>query len=127
VADPRYLLDSNICIYVLEGRPASVRVKLEQFEPGEVVTSAIAYAEVMRGLEHRSALDRRAAERLFKLITPLAFGEAEAREYARLPFRRAAFDRLIAAHARALGLCLVTNNQRHFDDVENLRIDNWTR
>jgi tRNA(fMet)-specific endonuclease VapC len=99
---------------------------LEQCEPGEVVTSAIAYAEVMRGLEHRSELDQRAAERLFELITPLAFSEAEAREYARLPFRRAAFDRLIAAHARALGLCLVTNNQRHFGDVENLQVENWT-
>lgn len=91
------------------------------------MTSAIAYAEVMRGLEHRSDKDRQAAKRLFKVITPLPFGEAEAREFARLPFRRAGFDRLIGAHARILGLCLVTNNERHFGDIEGLAIENWTR
>jgi len=127
VADARYLLDSNICIYVLDGQPPIVRTRLEQCIPGEVVTSAIVYAEVMRGLEHRSDADRRAADRLFDLVTPLPFGAAEAREYACLPFRRAGFDRLIAAHAPVLGLHLITNNLRHFNDLDGLAIENWAQ
>ncbi len=127
MTDPRFLLDSNICIYVLDGRPRAVRQRLEQQAPGDVVTSAIAYGEVMRGLERRTDAEKRAAHRLFDLIIPLPFDATVAREYARLPFKRAAFDRLIAAHARALGLCLVTNNERHFREIDGLRVEDWTQ
>ena len=127
MTEPRYLLDSNICIYVLEGHPPMVRARLERCAPGEVVTSAIVYAEVMRGFDQRSKDDQRMAKRLFALVAPLPFGDVEAREYAHLPFRRAGFDRLIAAHARVLGLCLVTNNERHFADIDGLAIENWVQ
>ena len=127
MTDPRYLLDSNICIYILDGAPAKVRDRLERCAPGEVVTSSIAYGEVLRGFERRPKNDKSAAEHLFGVIAPLPFGVAEAREYARLPFKRASFDRLIAAHALSLGLCLVTNNERHFQDIDGLRLENWTQ
>ncbi|HYZ49124.1 MAG TPA: PIN domain-containing protein, partial [Sphingomonas sp.] len=55
------------------------------------------------------------------------FDAAAARTYARLPFRGGSFDRLIAAHALALGLVLVTNNERDFVDVPNLLVENWTK
>jgi tRNA(fMet)-specific endonuclease VapC len=59
------------------------------------------------------------------------FGRAAAESYARLagtmPCRRHSFDRLIAAHALALDMTLVTNNTRHFADIPGLRVENWTR
>ncbi len=124
---PLYLLDSNICIYILDGHPPSVRSRLERYAPEEIVTSAVVYAEVMRGLEHRSEKDRQAAKNLFQAITPLPFGEPEARAYARLPFRRAGFDRLIGAHVLALDLTLVTANVRDFRDIPGLRVEDWTQ
>ncbi|PMZ78725.1 VapC toxin family PIN domain ribonuclease, partial [Pseudomonas sp. FW306-2-11AD] len=49
-----------------------------------------------------------------------------AREYARLPFKRARFDRLLAAHALSLGATIVTNNEADFADVPGLRVENWS-
>ena len=126
MSEPLYLLDSNICIYVLEGGPPEVRRRVEGFAPGEVVTSSIAYAEVMRGLLG-SPLKIKAAVAFFRIVLPLPFAEEEARVYANLPFRRAGFDRLIAAHAIARNLILVTNNERDFRDIAKLRVENWTQ
>jgi len=126
VSEPLYLLDSNICIYVLEGGPPAVRRRVESFAPGELVTSSIAYAEVMRGLSG-NIVKVKAAGAFFKVVSPLPFGEDEARQYADLPFRRAGFDRLIAAHALVRNLVLVTNNERDFRDIAKLRVENWTR
>ena len=52
--------------------------------------------------------------------------EAAAREYAKLPFKRARFDRLLAAHALSIGATVVTNNEADFADVPGLKIENWT-
>ena len=126
MSEPLYLLDSNICIYVLEGGPPAVRRRVEGFALGEVVTSSIAYAEVMRGLV-ADPLKIKAAAAFFRIISPLPFGQEEARLYANLPFLRAGFDRLIAAHAIARNLIFVTNNERDFRDIAKLRVENWTR
>lgn len=126
MSEALYLLDSNICIYVLEGGPPEVRRRIEACAPGEIVTSSIAYAEVMRGLaEH--PLKLKAALAFFAIVAPLPFGKDEAEHYANLPFRRAGFDRLIAAHASARKLILVTNNERDFRDLLHVRIENWTK
>ena len=125
MADPAFLLDSNICIYVLAGGPPPVRSRFENRVPGEVVTSAIAYAEVIRGLG-RTAVEEHRAARLFGLVSVLPFDQAAAAAYRGIPFRRGRFDRLIAAHALALGLTLVTNNEADFVDVPGLRTENWT-
>jgi tRNA(fMet)-specific endonuclease VapC len=127
VTEPAFLLDSNICIYVLadaEGAPAR---RLGECEPGSVVTSAIAYAEVMRGRVLDDPEAGRGAEALFQVVPVLPFDRAAALHYRTIPFRRGTFDCLIAAHALALGLTLVTNNERDYDDVPDLRIENWTR
>jgi tRNA(fMet)-specific endonuclease VapC len=92
-----------------------------------VVTSAIVFAEVKRGID---AADDRAVEnveRFFQLIAPLPFDQAAADAYTRIPFRRARFDRLIAAHALALDLTIVTANEADFADIPGLRIENWMR
>lgn len=126
MADPRYLLDSNICIYLLEGLSPEARSRLEACRRGEAVTSAIAYAEVMRGLEPD---DRRASmltNRFFALIEVLPFDGPAALRYRQIPFRRGQFDRLIAAHALALGLTIVTANERDFADIPDVHVENWT-
>lgn len=121
------MLDSNVLIYVLDDAAGPARRALEQRTLGEVVTSAIVYAEVKRGLVARSDVERKAAERLFGIIEPLPFDRAAARRYVALPFRRGSFDRLIAAHALALNLTLITNNERDFADIPDLRVENWTQ
>ncbi len=123
MADPLFLLDSNICIYVLTGGPETVRRRVQNQEPGDLVTSAIAFAEVMTGI--RSPEEIANAEAFFAVVEVLPFDKVAARTYATMPFRRARFDRLIAAHALSLDLTLVTANVRDFADVPGLRVENW--
>lgn len=127
MADPRALLDSNICIYVLEGLSEPARSRIESYEPGEVVTSAIAYAEVMRGLDPRDKMAVAKTDALFAVVPVLPFEQKAALAYRSVPFRRGGFDRLIAAHALSLGLVLVTSNVLDFQRVAGLRVEDWTR
>ena len=90
------------------------------------MTSAIVFAEIMRGID---VSDRRAVDltmRLFRLIEVKPFDRMAARAYADVPVRRGKFDRLIGAHALALDLTVVTANEADFADVPNLRVENWT-
>jgi len=125
VADPLFLLDTNICVYLLGGNAEPVRRRVEACRPGELATSTIALAEVMVGAETLDAVAE--AEHLFRLVTVLPFDRPAAQTYAGLPFRRGSFDRLIAAHALSLSLTLVTNNERDFKDVPGLIVENWAR
>lgn len=126
MAEPRFLLDTNICIYVLnEARGAAARA-VEAQAKGSVVSSTIVLAEVLRGVPVDDAAGRQVVERFFRLVEPLPFDAAAAEAYAGLPFRRARLDRLIAAQALAAGLTLITNNERDFADIPDLRIENWT-
>ena len=127
MSEPGFLLDSNICIYILEGLSPIVRHRIEAHQPGEVATSAIAYAEVMRGLAPHDADAAAKTDALFAVVDVLPFDRRAAEAYSRFPFKRGRFDRLIGAHALALGLTLVTNNPRDFADVPALRVENWTR
>ncbi|PZU60589.1 MAG: VapC toxin family PIN domain ribonuclease [Sphingobium sp.] len=126
MADPRFLLDSNICIYVLEGTSPALRPRLEANRPGEIVTSAIVYAEVMRGIGSTEGDRLARAERLFDIFPVQPFDGRAALAYRTVPFRRGSFDRLIAAHALSLDLTLVSNNEGDFADIPGLRVENWT-
>lgn len=126
MSEPAFLLDSNICIYLLEGLSPLALRRIEGCRPGEVVTSAITYAEVIRGVDRGDAEAVAKVEALFRLVAILPFDDAAARAYVEVPFKRGTFDRLIAAHALALGLTLVTNNERDFADVPDLKVENWT-
>ena len=127
MTSPSHLIDSNICIYILEGLSAAARRRIEMFEPGTVVTSAIAYGEVMRGLDPADEVAIAKTKALFAVIDVLPFDRRAAEAYRMLRFKRASFDRLIGAHARALGLTLVTNNVCDYADIEGLTIENWTK
>lgn len=126
VTEPRYLLDSNICIYILDGRGEALRARLETEPPGALIASAISFAEVMRGIAPQDTAGEAGARRLFAAVPVLPFDAAAARAYRTLPFKRARFDRLIAAHALALDLTLVTNDTTDFVDIPGLKLENWT-
>ena len=125
--EPRYLLDSNICIYLLEGLSDIARRRAEDCAPGEIVTSSIVYAEVMRGMDLADGEVVGAVATFFRIVDVRPFDRIAAAAYRSIPFRRARFDRLIAAHALALGLTMVTNNVADFADIAGLRVEDWTR
>ena len=60
------------------------------------------------------------------MVPILAFDEGAARQYGKLPFKRARFDRLLAAHALSIGATVITNNEGDFADVPGLKVENWT-
>ena len=95
--------------------------------PGEIAASSITYAEVLRGVDPENARAMAAIKAFFSVCRVLPFEELAAEVYQRVPFRRGRFDRLIGAHAVALGLIVVTNNERDFADIPGLMVENWTR
>jgi tRNA(fMet)-specific endonuclease VapC len=106
---------------------AKVVERAEDCQPGELVTSAVAYAEFARGVDWSRPHAAETASRFFEAVPVLPFDDRAARAYAELPFKRHRFDRLIAAHALALNLTLVTANPRDFRDVRELRVEDWTK
>jgi len=122
----RFLLDANIVVYALDGASPALRERLESHEPGEVAISAISFAEVVYGSWTGKPPTPEVLDAFIAAIPILPFEEAAARAYARLPFKRARFDRLLAAHALSIGATVVTNNAADFADVPGLKIENWT-
>ncbi|KTF67722.1 type II toxin-antitoxin system VapC family toxin [Sphingomonas sp. HT-1] len=124
MADAHFLLDSNICIYLLQGSVAPLNARVRTQGRGSLAVSAISYAEIRLGIRAPEA--ERALQGFLRDVLLLPFDAAAAEAYAGLPFRRARLDRLIAAQALAGGLTLITNNERDFADIPDLRIENWT-
>lgn len=126
VADPAFLLDTNICIYLLEGLSDPARDRVQKCDPGEIVTSSISFAEVMRGVDRNDRAIVNGCRRFFRTIEPLPFDRRAGLAYTEIPFRRGRFDRLVGAHALALGLTVVTANEADFADIPGLKVENWT-
>ncbi|MBY0283682.1 MAG: type II toxin-antitoxin system VapC family toxin [Sphingomonas sp.] len=123
----RYLLDANCVIQLLSGAYPRLTHRVADCDAGSVVVSSIAFAEVALG----SAKGKPPALALLDLfieeIPIVEFDLLAARAHATLPFKRANFDRLLAAQALSLGLTIVTNNEADFADVPGLKVENWTR
>ncbi len=124
VTEIRYLLDSNICIYFLKGTPLRLRDRVLLARP-HVAVPSISYAEVQLGLARGGLANVEGAAIFFRGLPIMPFDRAAADSYAQLPFRRARFDRLIAAQALALNATLVTNNFADFSDISGLKLENW--
>jgi tRNA(fMet)-specific endonuclease VapC len=122
----KFLLDSNIIILVTLARGAAIRRRLAECDEGDLVTSAIVYAEVVHGSVRGKPPLFAHLETFISEVPVLPFDHLAARAYATLPFQRASYDHLIAAHTLALGLILVTDNEKHFADVPGLKVENWT-
>jgi tRNA(fMet)-specific endonuclease VapC len=123
----RYLIDADCAVYAMTARFEPLRERLTACAPGDVAISTISFAEVALGTENGKPPSPEILEAFIAAIPLVAFDEAAAREYARLPFKRARFDRLLAAHALSLGVTIITNNQADFADVPGLRVENWTQ
>jgi tRNA(fMet)-specific endonuclease VapC len=130
----KYLLDTNICLYLIKKKPADVLVKFRGIPLGEIGVSAITVAELEYGVEKSRYLERnRPALDLF--LAPLeivAFDQAAARQAGiiRTALEKAgtpigAYDILIAGHAKSLEVTLVTHNLKEFKRIESLKIENW--
>lgn len=121
----KYLLDTNTWILLLAGHPSVVRRASECLE-GELVLSAIVFAEIAIGSWRDKPPSIIVTDQLPQRFPPLEFDVGAAKQYAQLPFRRGGFDRLIAAQALSRGLILVTNNEKDFADIARLEVENWT-
>jgi tRNA(fMet)-specific endonuclease VapC len=129
----RFLLDTNICIYVIKRRPESL---LERFNSNasHLAMSSITLAELLHGAEKSSNPQRTLSvvEDFCSRLDVLEYGVKAAQHYGQI---RTALERRgtpigvndlhIAAHARSEGLTLVSNNLREFERVEGLLLDNW--
>jgi tRNA(fMet)-specific endonuclease VapC len=126
-AEPRFLLDTNIFIYILDAALPDLRARIEAHAIGALVTSTIVLAELVRGIPRDDDRTLARLQQLLALAPALPFDDHAARTYARLPFARGRFDRLIAAHALSLDLAIVTANPRDFADIPGLRVEDWTQ
>jgi tRNA(fMet)-specific endonuclease VapC len=130
----KYLLDTNICIYLIKRRPESVIRELAKQAVGEVGISTITAAELWHGVVRSQSVERSRAA-LEQFMVPLVIAEFDAAAaivygQIRVALERQGrsigpFDNLIAAHALTLGATLVTNNEREFQRVPGLTVVNW--
>jgi tRNA(fMet)-specific endonuclease VapC len=132
--EPRYLLDTNICIYIRQKRPEAVLRRFRKLRPAEAALSVITYGELLYGAaksnQRTTALAR--LRELVHVLPAISLPETAAQAYGTI---RADLeskgemignnDLWIAAHAIAAGLTLVTNNEKEFRRVRGLKVQNW--
>ncbi len=130
----RYLLDTNICIYIAKHNPPAVRARFERHRANELAMSVITLGELRHGAEKSQAREKALAtlNRLEASIQVAPLTETAGEHYGQI---RAALessgqpignnDLWIAAHARAEGWILVTDNAREFNRVNGLQVENW--
>lgn len=123
----KYLFDSNIIIMTVMAMNPALQRRVADCDEGDIVTSAIAYAEVAHGAAKGKPPSFEKLQAFIEEAPVLDFDLKAAQVYATLSFKRASYDRLIAAHTLSHGLTLVTDNEADFDDVPDLKVENWTK
>lgn len=130
----RFLLDTNICIYIIKQKPPKVFEKFQTLNLSDVGVSSITVAELEYGVykSQRVAQNRAALTQFLIPLEVLPFDEKATQIYGqnRAELERrgiviGAMDMLIASQAISLGLILVTNNVREFSQIPNLTLENW--
>ncbi len=129
-----YLLDTNICIYIIKKAPQAVLDKFNSISPEQIAISTISIAELEYGARKSSQIDNNLRS-LRKFLSPfkiLNFDDQAATEYGVIKAALAIngtpigpMDSLIAAHARSINYTLVTNNTKEFARVSGLILENW--
>ncbi|HRE18195.1 MAG TPA: type II toxin-antitoxin system VapC family toxin [Rhodocyclaceae bacterium] len=132
----RYLLDTNICIYIAKHNPPAVRERFARHQAAELAMSVVTLGELRFGAEksHSREAALSTIARLASLIEVMPLPEAAGDHYGQI---RATLHRQgqiignndlwLAAHARAEGWILVSNNEREFLRVDGLQVENWTQ
>ena len=132
----RFVLDTNICIYIIKKKPIQVFDKFRELAPGNVGISSITFAELQHGIK-KSASPEKNQLALNQFLLPLEimdFDMDAAMEYGmiRADLEQKGtpigpLDTLIAAHVKSKGLILVTNNEKEFIRISGLKVENWTK
>jgi tRNA(fMet)-specific endonuclease VapC len=132
----RYLLDTNICIYIMNRRPIEIIHKFKQFNVGDIGISTITASELQYGAV-KSKNPKLNIQRVEEFLAPLEillYDHNAANLYGEIRHNLETkgecigpLDMLIAAHALSNDIILVTNNEKEFQRVNNLRIENWTK
>ena len=131
----KYLLDTDVCIYLINKRPSSVLEKLHACQAGDVGVSAVTVAELRYGASksQRSGQNHEALDLFLAPFEMMAFDESAAIAYGeiRAQLEKAGdpigpLDMLIAGQAKSLNVVLVTNNVREFKKVKGLKIEAWS-
>lgn len=130
---PRYLLDTSICIYIINQRPLGVFKHFSGLQAGQIGISSITQAELDFGVaKSGSPRNRRALDKFLLPLDVHDFDAQAARTYGDLRAHLetqgtpiGGMDMLIAAHALTLEYILVTNNTREFQRVPDLKLENW--
>jgi tRNA(fMet)-specific endonuclease VapC len=130
----KFLLDTNICIYIIKQKPVGVLNKFKAYDVGDIAISSITVAELEFGVQ-KSQFPEKNRQALAQFLIPLsvvAFDRSAAIVYGKVrsdlekqgtPI--GSLDTLIAAHALSLQITLVTNNVKEFNRVPNLKLENW--
>lgn len=133
---PRYLLDTNICIYMRKNAFPALNEKADTLPPGALAMSVVTWGELVTGAEKSKERERTLANlaRLRQIVPVLEMDDVVGDHYGdiRAQLEKAGQpigvnDNWIAAHARALGLTLITNNTREFAKVSGLAVEDWTQ
>lgn len=130
----KYMLDTNICIYIINKNPPHVLHKLLTLKPADVYLSSITLAELRYGVENSQhhAKNNKALDEFILPFTIVDFDEVATRCYGKIRVNLekrgkliGPLDLLIAAHAQSLNLTLVTNNKKEFERIEHLKLVDW--
>lgn len=129
-----YLLDTNICIYIIRKKPSVVLERVRSKQPGQIAISAVTIAELEYGVV-RSRHPERNRIALLEFLVPFAILDFDSRAalcYGRIRSSLESkgkpigpMDLLLAAQARSRDMVLVTKNEREFRRVNDLRVENW--
>ncbi len=132
----QYLLDTNICIYLIKNKPAGVQNKFKKLRLGSLGISSISVAELQFGV-NKSQQREKNQQALDQLLIPFEivnFDYNAATEYGiiRNDLEKSGtpigpLDTLIAAHAKSLNVVLVSNNEKEFRRVKGLIVENWVQ
>lgn len=130
----KYLIDTNICIYIMNKRPVEIIRRFKEFEVGEISISSITTSELYYGVS-KSTRQAQNLKRLQEFILPfeiLPYDEMASEYYGEIRFHLenrgtviGPLDLLIAAHALSQDLVLITNNEKEFRRVPSLKVENW--
>lgn len=131
---PKYLLDTNICIYLTKNQNQKLKQRFENLAQGEVVMSVITFGELQFGAQKSTKCDQvlqmlnqlTLAIPVLQMTAEVSVHYGEIRAYLEKQGTPIGNNDLwIAAHARAISLVLVTNNMREFERVPSLKSENW--
>lgn len=130
----KYLIDTNICIYLMNHHPPEVLARFRNMGVGKIALSSITVSELYYGAWKSKAIQQN-IRRIEEFVYPfdvLAYDEDAAKEYGKIRSSLeeqgqviGPLDMLIAAHALSRNLILITNNTKEFERVKSLQIENW--